>query len=169
MEARAKLLGHPIHQMMIVLPLGLLIGGWLFDLGFTVFGRPVLGAIGYWNTAAGILSGLAAAIFGLIDWSAIPAGSRAKAVGLWHAGSNVVMLALFAASWCIRRSAVWHPPNATTLVLATVAVAVGGVSGWLGGELVTRLGIGVTSGANVNAPNSLSGKPARAGEGAAIN
>ncbi len=31
---------------------------------------------------------------------------------------------------------------------------------WLGGELVDRLGVGVDEGANVNAPNSLSGKRA---------
>jgi uncharacterized membrane protein len=158
MEAKARLLGHPIHQMMIVLPLGLLIGGWLFDLGCTFLGRPLLGEIGFWNTAAGILSGLAAAVFGLIDWVAIPAGTRAKAVGLWHAGANVVMLVLFAATVYLRRGAPGHSPNTTTLVLATAAIAFGGVSGWLGGELVNRLGIGVTPGAHVDAPSSLSGK-----------
>jgi uncharacterized membrane protein len=158
MEAKARLLGHPIHQMLIVLPLGLLIGGWLFDLGFAFLGRPVLGEIGFWNTAAGILSGLVAAVFGLIDWTAIPARTRAKAIGLWHAGANVVMLALFAASWFLRRDIPGHPPFTTTLILATAAVVVGGVSGWLGGELVDRLGIGVTPGAHVDAPSSLSGK-----------
>jgi uncharacterized membrane protein len=160
MEAKARLLGHPIHQMMIVLPLGLLIGGWFFDLGFTLLGRPVLGEIAFWNTAAGILSGLASAVFGLIDWIAIPAGTRAKAVGLWHAGANVAMLALFAGSWFLRRDVAGHAPNATTLILATAAVAVGAVSGWLGGELVDRLGIGVAPGAHVDAPSSLSGKSA---------
>jgi hypothetical protein len=34
------------------------------------------------------------------------------------------------------------------------------MSGWLGGELVERLGVGVDDGANLNAPNSLSGRPA---------
>jgi uncharacterized membrane protein len=158
MEAKARLLGHPIHQMLIVLPLGLLLGGWLFDLGFTLLRRPVLGEIGFWNTAAGILSGLVAAVFGLIDWTAIPAGTRAKVVGLWHAGANVLMLVLFAASWYLRRNVAGHAPYTTTLILATVAMAIGGVSGWLGGELVDRLGIGVTPGAHVDAPSSLSGK-----------
>ena len=32
MEARAKLLGHPIHQMLVVLPLGLLTGVVIFDV-----------------------------------------------------------------------------------------------------------------------------------------
>jgi hypothetical protein len=36
-------------------------------------------------------------------------------------------------------------------------------TGWLGGELVDRLGISVDSGAHMNAPSSLSGRPAREG------
>jgi len=36
--------------------------------------------------------GLAAAVFGLIDWLAIPSGTRAKAVGMWHGATNVVMV-----------------------------------------------------------------------------
>jgi hypothetical protein len=35
------------------------------------------------------------------------------------------------------------------------------ITGWLGGELVERLGVGVDEGANLNAPNSLTGRPAR--------
>jgi hypothetical protein len=33
-------------------------------------------------------------------------------------------------------------------------------TGWLGGELVDRLGVGVDEGANLNAPSSLSGQKA---------
>jgi uncharacterized membrane protein len=160
MEARAKLLGHPIHQMLIVLPLGLLIGAWLFDVISAIFHRPIFGTIGYWNAAAGIITGLIAATFGVIDWTAIPSRTRAKAIGLWHAGANVLVLVLFAASWLMRRSIFAHAPNRTTLILVTVALVLGGVSGWLGGELVGRLGIGVSPGANVDAPSSLSGRPA---------
>jgi uncharacterized membrane protein len=158
MEAKARLLGHPIHQMIIVLPLGLLMGGWLFDSGCAFLNRALLGEIGFWNTSAGIASGLIAAVFGLIDWTAIPAGTRAKAVGLWHASANVVMLGLFAATVYVRSGTPGHPPTTTTLFVGTGAIAFGALSGWLGGELVNRLGIGVTPGAHVDAPSSLSGK-----------
>jgi uncharacterized membrane protein len=46
-------------------------------------------------------------------------------------------------------------------VLALVGAGLALVTGWLGGELVDRLGVGVDEGANVNAPSSLSGRPAR--------
>ena len=67
MESRAKLLGHPIHPMLIVLPLGLFIGAVVFDAMYLWRGNPTFAAIGYWNIAGGIIGGLLAAVFGLVD------------------------------------------------------------------------------------------------------
>lgn len=159
MEARAKLFGHPIHQMLIVFPLGLLATSFFFDLGWLATGRPGLGVAAFYMIAAGIIGGLLAAVFGLIDWLAIPSGTRAKAIGLWHGGGNVVVVTLFAASWWLRRGTAELPPTAA-IVLSGLAVGLALVTGWLGGELVDRLGVGVDDGAHVNAPSSLSGRPA---------
>jgi len=160
MEAKAKLLGHPIHQMVIVLPLGLLIAAWIADVAFYLSGVAVLAEVAYWNTIGGIATGLFAAIFGFIDWIAIPLNTRAKRIGAWHAGCNCVVLLLFAASLMVKHATVGHVPTTLSLVCATAGLVIGGVSGWLGGELVNRLGIGVSPGADVNARSSLSG-PAR--------
>ncbi|HYP39865.1 MAG TPA: hypothetical protein VEX13_05850, partial [Chloroflexia bacterium] len=51
-------------------------------------------------------------------------------------------------------------PGTLGFVLALIAVVIALVTGWLGGELVDRLGVGVDQGANLNAPSSLSGQPA---------
>jgi hypothetical protein len=40
-------------------------------------------------------------------------------------------------------------------VLSVIGVLLALVGGWLGGELVERLGVAVHQGANLNAPNSL--------------
>jgi uncharacterized membrane protein len=109
--------------------------------------------------AAGIIGGLAAAVFGAIDWLAIPSGTRAKAKGLWHGLGNVVVVGLFIASW-IPRMPVPMAPAGVPIILSFVGVGLALVTGWLGGELVDRLGIGVDPGANANAPSSLSGRPA---------
>jgi uncharacterized membrane protein len=167
MEAKAKLLGHPIHQMVIVLPLGLLIAAWIADLGFYLSGFAILAEVAYWNTIGGIATGLFAAIFGFIDWLAIPNNTRAKSVGVWHASFNVLVLLLFTGSLVLRHSIDGHLPNLLSFGCATAGVIVGGVSGWLGGELVNRLGIGVSSNANVNAPSSLSGRSASEHAGSA--
>jgi uncharacterized membrane protein len=155
----AKLFGHPIHQMLIVFPLGLLGMAVIFDIIRLAAGIE-LGFSSYYMIAAGVISGLVAAIFGLIDWLAIPPRTRAKSVGLWHALGNVVVLILFAASWWFRTGDPANPPS-LAFVLALLGLGLAVVTGWLGGELVDRLGVGVDEGANVDAPSSLSGRPAR--------
>ena len=166
MESRVKLFGHPIHPMLIVLPLGLLATALIFDILYLITGNGALATVAFWNILAGIIGGLLAAVFGLIDWLAIPGGTRAKQVGLLHGVGNVVVVGLFAVSWLLRLNTAGNVPDTLPLILELVAVALALVTGWLGGELVDRLGVGVDEGANLNAPNSLSGQPAGASLGA---
>ncbi len=154
MRAKARLLGHPIHQMLIVFPLGLLATSFLFDLAHLRHGDPEWGNIAYWLIAVGVVSGLVAAVFGLVDFLAIPRGTRARRIGLLHGGGNVVVVGLFVASWLARRS---DPgmPGGFAIGLSAAAVLLALVTGWLGGELVDRLGVGVEDGAHLDAPSSL--------------
>jgi uncharacterized membrane protein len=148
--------------MVIVLPLGLFVAAVIFDAIYLWNGAADLAAVGFWNIGAGVIAGLFAAIFGLADWLAIPSGTRAKRVGLLHGGTNLVVVLGFAAAWWLRQSAAAVEPTAGVFTLEIVALALGAVGGWLGGELVDRLGVGVDEGANLNAPSSLSGRAARA-------
>lgn len=154
MESKAKLFGHPVHQMLVVFPVGLLATSVVFDAIYLGTDNPLMGLVAFWMMAAGIVGGLLAAPFGLIDWLAIPSHTRAKSVGAMHGLGNVVVLLLFGASWLLRREAPQEPA-----VLASVLSFAGGgvamVTAWLGGELVDRLGIGVSDRAGVNAPSSL--------------
>jgi uncharacterized membrane protein len=81
MEAKAKSMGHPIHPMLIVFPLGLLPVAAIFDIVYLYTHNGRWADISYWIIAAGIIGGLIAAVFGLIDWLAIPARTRAKYIG----------------------------------------------------------------------------------------
>jgi uncharacterized membrane protein len=159
MESRAKLLGHPIHPMLIVFPLGLLATAVIFDVIGLASGNHEWHGISFWMIAAGIIGGLAAAVFGLVDWMAIPNGTRAKRIGLWHGLGNVFVTLMFAVSWWMRRADPTNP-DGFALGLAIAAVMLALVTGWLGGELVDRLGVGVDNGAHLDAPSSLSGRPA---------
>jgi uncharacterized membrane protein len=95
-----------------------------------------------------------------VDWLAIPAGTRARAIGALHGLGNVMVLLLFSASWLIRR-ALPEAPTTAALVLSFAGVTIAAMTGWLGGELVSRLGVGVDDGADLNAPSSLSGRAQR--------
>ncbi len=161
MNSRFKFLGHSVHQMLIVFPLGLLMASVAFDALYYFGGRERRWAeVAYWMIAAGLIGAVAAALPGLIDWLAIPAGTRAKRIGLMHGLANAVgVVGLFGASWLLRRSSPTSPSD-LALLLSAAGLIVGGVAGWLGGELVDRLGVGVDPGANLDAPSSLSGRPA---------
>jgi len=158
-----KLAGHLIHPMLVVFPLGLFATAVVFDLVAIASGHGGWHAIAYWMIAAGIIGGLLAATFGLLDFLGIPRNTRARSVGLWHGAGNVLVVTLFAASWLVRRSEPAHPA-AIALALSFVGAGISLVAGWLGGELVQRLGMGVDEGAHPNAPSSLSGRPASSGD-----
>lgn len=160
MESKVKLAGHPLHPMLIVFPLGLLATAVAFDIAALISGDAGWFNISFWLIAAGILGGLLAALPGFLDWLAIPRNTRASSIGLLHAGGNVLVLILFAISWFLRRASD-TVPSAGALVLSFIALVIAVVTGWLGGELVDRLGVGVDDGAHLNAPSSLSGRPAR--------
>ena len=74
----------------------------------------------------------------------------------------MVVVVLFALSWLLRMDTP-RDPSVLAYVLSFLGVGLATLTGWLGGELVDRLGVGVDRGANLNAPNSLSGRPADEG------
>jgi len=155
MESKAKLFGHAIHPILIVFPLGLLTTSVIFDIVYLLTANSVWAIVSFWMIVAGVIGGLAAGLFGSIDYLAIPDGTRAKRVGLRHGLLNVIVLILFGISWLLRAGTPEAPP-ATAVAVSVLAVVLAAVAGWLGGELVERLGVGVDPGANLNAPSSLS-------------
>jgi uncharacterized membrane protein len=159
MRAKARLLGHPIHPMLIVFPLGLLTVAAIFDIIYLLTDNGHWADLSFWMIASGVIGGLIAAVFGVIDWFSIPEGTRAKYIGLIHGLSNVVVVILFVVSWFMRRP---HPatPDMTAMILGWIGIVIALFASWLGGELVYRLNVGVDRGANLDAPNSLSGRPA---------
>jgi uncharacterized membrane protein len=154
MESRVKLFGHPAHQQLIVFPLGLLATAVIFDLLTLVTGETRWTAMAYYLIGAGLLGGILAAVFGFLDWWQIPRHTRAWRIGAVHGIGNAIVLLLFALSFLLRGDNPASPPAA-----AYFGSYLGGLlallTGWLGGELVTRLGVGVDNHAGLNAPNSL--------------
>lgn len=129
-----RLLGHPIHQMLVVFPLGLLATSFLFDLAWAVTGRAELANVAWWMIVAGVIGGAFAALFGVLDFVAIPRGTRARRLGAWHGTGNAVVALLFAASLLLRREAPEHP-EALAIALSGLGVLLSVLTGWLGGEL----------------------------------
>src|SRR5829696_8049460 len=123
MESKARVMGHPIHPILVPFPIGLLTTAVIFDVVHLITGGARWAEISFWLIAVGVSHGL----------------------------SNVVMVALFAVSWLLRSGAPGDP-GALPIVPSFVGVGLVSLGGYLGGELVFRLGIGVAEGANPNAP-----------------
>jgi quercetin dioxygenase-like cupin family protein/uncharacterized membrane protein len=132
MAGKINFLGHPVHPMVIVFPLGLLPAAVACDIIDLVRGGGQWAHIAYWLIAAGVVSGLVAAGFGFTDWLALDNGTRAKRIGLWHAFVMDTVIILFAVSWWLRRSS----PDAPTTLEIGLGIAAAGfalIGGWLGG------------------------------------
>lgn len=154
MESKAKIFGHAIHPILIVFPLGLLATAVIFDVIYLATANRTWSFVAFWMIAAGLIGGLVAALFGLIDYLNIPNNTRAKRIGMYHALVNVSAMILFALGFYLR----WNVPDnpTTTALLCSVAgAALALLGGWFGGELVERLGVGVHPNADLNAPSSL--------------
>ncbi|MFP5248182.1 MAG: DUF2231 domain-containing protein [Thermoanaerobaculia bacterium] len=134
----ARLFGHPVHLILIVFPLGLLATSFFFDLAWLATARAELGVVAWWMIFAGVAGGLAASLFGFVDWLAIPRGTRAWRMGALHGGGNAIVAVLFAASWLLRRDAPGHP-DALAIVLSGLGVLLTVLTGWLGSELADEV------------------------------
>jgi uncharacterized membrane protein len=155
MESPARILGHSIHPIIVVFPLGLLATAVIFDFIHLLGGPAAFVLVAYWMIVSGLIGGVIAALFGWIDWLGIPPASRARKIGLAHGLVNTLVLSMYAASLYLRSNDAGRPEIAAT-VFSTVGAAFALVGGWLGGELVERLGVAVHENANVDAPSSLS-------------
>lgn len=154
MKSHIKVFGHPLHPMLVVFPLGLLVTSVVYDALWLATKKPEQARTAQKLIGAGVVSGIVAAAAGLVDYAAIPDGTRAKRIGFWHGSGNALLLALFGASWKMRQSQP-ETPSRAALGLSLGGLLLGNVTAWLGGELVYRLGVGVDPGANLEAPDSL--------------
>jgi uncharacterized membrane protein len=161
MESKAKAFGHPIHPILVTLPLGLFIAAIVFDIIYLFTQNTAYSTVSFFNIAGGIIGGLLAAIFGFRDWLAMPHQTRARRIGAMHGLGNVTLVVLFLVSWLIRMGQPDYAPTTLALVFSFAGILLGTMTAWLGGEMVYRLGVAMDPGANLDAPSSLSGNRAR--------
>ena len=141
MRSTASLKGHPIHPMLVPFPFAFLTGALLFDVAGRLFNKPDYGVTARHLTAAGIGAGLAAAVPGAVDYfTSVPPKSSAGERATKHALSNVTALALFGASWFLRRG---YKATADSIAAQIAGFGIMSVGGWMGGTLVYRNQIGV--------------------------
>ncbi|HYO96657.1 MAG TPA: DUF2231 domain-containing protein, partial [Polyangiaceae bacterium] len=156
MQSRAQVLGHPVHQIVVMFPMGAFGFATATDTLHSLTGRQELASAGRLALTFGLATAAVAIPFGLADWLAIRKGTRAKRVGAWHALGNAGVFTLFAAARLLRQGS-RVPVSAK--ILAAAGFTLSGATGWAGSELINRHRVGVHDVIGEDAPSSLSGAP----------
>ena len=133
MRTPASIAHHPIHPMLVTLPIGLWIFSFICDLAFVLgVGASLWFTLGFYTMIGGTLAALIAAIPGTIDMLSL--NGRPKKLALTHMALNVTIVLLYALNIGIR---IGEPAVAgLPLTLSIVAIMLLGTSGWIGGHLV---------------------------------
>lgn len=147
MITRATIGGHPIHPILVAFPIGLWITSFAVDILFYVTRHSTLLIISKFLIAAGCIGAVAAAIPGIIDWWSLAEPGVVK-VANWHARLNIAALVVFAISLYLRMRSHGHLVGHRLMIpfgISLVGIILITISGWLGGELVYKHGVGVQS------------------------
>lgn len=128
--ASGTFMGHPLHPLLVALP----IGSWSVAMVFDAVGdeegaRRLIGT--------GLLTALPTMAAGGSDW-AYTNGAESR-VGFVHAAANALSVTAYGLSWWERRRGHWHRGVGWSVLGAATMTA----GGWLGGHLAYALGVGV--------------------------
>ena len=138
----ASLNGHPLHPVLITIPIGFFLATLLFDLVFWQTGNQAFATGALWLLGAGLIGAALAAITGLIDFLG---DRRIRTAGdaQQHAIGNVVLVLVQAFSFYQRYRYGASAIVPLGLSLSVVAAAIMAFTGWKGGEMVFRHRIAV--------------------------
>jgi uncharacterized membrane protein len=129
--------GHPFHPLIVTFPIAFLVGLAGTDIGYAITQDPFWAKASLWLLGAGLLTGVLAAITGLLDFLRIPR-VRKRSAGWTHMALNVSALGLSIVNLVLR----WGNPTDTILpvgiTLSIIVATLLGISGWYGAELVYR-------------------------------
>jgi uncharacterized membrane protein len=144
METPASIARHPLHPMLVGLPIAL----WFFSLvcDVIVYASNVEEieilwfTLGYYTLAVGLAGALAAAIPGIVDYRSLIL-PRHRELASRHLALNLVVITLYAANLWVRSQ---DPPEfEVAFALSVLGMSLLAVSAWFGGELVHVHGVGV--------------------------
>jgi uncharacterized membrane protein len=138
--------GHPVHPIVVTVPIGAWVCSLVFDLVSYGSSEPKTWSTGaMWLILLGVLGAAAAAVFGVLDLSNLPKGTAVINTARIHAGLNSTALALFIVNfiWRYTTRDSWDSAPVGPLILSFVGLAAVGISGFLGGKLSYHYGVRV--------------------------
>lgn len=145
MKSKAAIGTHPIHPMLVPLPIGAFFLALVGDIVHLSGRDPFWYRFAFICIGVGVVTALLAAIFGAIEYFGVRMSAAGARIATWHAILNVTVVLLYAISWWLRRNdaALGNDRFTAAFGLAVVGFVLLGVSGWLGGNLSYHHKVGV--------------------------
>jgi uncharacterized membrane protein len=151
MKSRAAIAGHPLHPIFVTIPIGLWSFAPVCDLIYHAgWGDASWKVAAFYCVGGGLVGAVPAIATGLIDYSIVQ-GKAAQLIAKAHLILNAIVSLLFVASFALRYGEFKSTFHLLPVFLSFGGAAVLGLSGWLGGELVSRFGVSVHSDAEKEA------------------
>ena len=157
MSSPASIRKHPIHPMLVALPIGLWVFALVCDIGALTEGSSAWSIAALYCTVGGIVGAVLAAIPGVIDYFSIDEDAM-KRIATWHLCVNLAAVLIFAVSVWIRLRV--EMAGSLPLLVSLCGVALIGWGGWLGGEMVYVKGMAVDAVEKLSGEKQTSGRRA---------
>jgi uncharacterized membrane protein len=145
MYSKVKILGHPIHPMLIAYPIALYTSTLLAYIIYAVNKDPFFFKAAVAANIAGVVMAAVAAVPGFIDWAVgIPSGTAAKSHGLTHMLLNLTALVIFIINAVIHTGN-WKNPSGegSGIILALLGVLCTIGAGYFGWTMIQTDHVGV--------------------------
>lgn len=129
--------GHPLHPLLVTFPIAFLTGAFATDLGYWLTDDLFWARASIWLIGAGFVSGIVAALTGMMDFLRIDRVRKRRA-GWAHMIGNVAALTLTLVNWVLRLNNGTDAILPTGLILSLIVASLLGITGWYGAELIYR-------------------------------
>jgi uncharacterized membrane protein len=146
---QGRFMNHPLHPLLVHLPIGLWVGSVIFDITFMANHNPTLAGASFFCILIGIIGAIIAVPAGLADYLSISSNSVPKRLATAHMLLNFAIIGVYTINLISRYKMLDGVPVAVSggqLFLSMLSVVLLGVSGYLGGLLVFEYGIGFRPG-----------------------
>lgn len=142
LRSTAQIGRHPIHPMLVPIPIACFIGALLTDITYWATAEMMWADFSSWLLVVGLIVGVLAGVAGLVDFF----GNRlirTQAPAWPHLIGNLVVLVLSFFNVLVHTRDAWTSVVPTGLILSFVVVLILPITGWLGWAMVYRYGVGV--------------------------
>jgi len=141
---QGRFLNHPLHPILVTLPIGLWVTSVIFDIASLVTDVPARGNIylqvSFYCLLVGVLAAVPAVVTGLAEFSDIPANTRPRMIAKTHMTLNILLFLGYVIQLTVRDDTFRTAPSVSpgVFILNLIEVAVLMVSGYLGGTMAYK-------------------------------